>query len=161
MNLGWGLAVVPGLMDPPKGPVSKQKPRREQMQDDITHTCSQGNRRGAEGCLRRACTVESERESNSVHYLDAMIFFTLQQNACYFLRSDKETRDRVCVCVCASAHSEMLISPALTPPTAGLALLFSFLESPGLASSFPSQTPIHAPASPLSIPQIPATITYM
>ena len=37
VNLGWSLAVVPRLMDPPKGPVSKQKPRREQM-PLYTHT---------------------------------------------------------------------------------------------------------------------------
>lgn len=85
MNLGWGLAVVPRLMDPPKGPVSKQKPRREQMQDDITRTCSQGNRQGAEGCFWKACMVESAGESNSVHYLAVIFFFlTLEENARYF-----------------------------------------------------------------------------
>lgn len=51
MNLGWGLAVVPRLMDPPEGPISKKEPRREQMQDHIVFTQSQGDRRGSEEYL--------------------------------------------------------------------------------------------------------------
>lgn len=94
MNLGWGLAVVPRLMDPPKGPVSKQKPRREQMQDDITCTYSQRNRRGAKGCFRRACLHGGVRKGVQFCALPCNDFFTLEQNTRYFLRSDKETRDR-------------------------------------------------------------------
>lgn len=86
MNLGWGLAVVPRLMDPPKGPVSKQKPRREQMQDDITRTCSQGNRQGAKRCFWKACMVESAGESNSVHYLAVIFFFNFGRECTLFLK---------------------------------------------------------------------------
>lgn len=32
MNLGWSLAIVPRLMDPPKGPVSKEKPLEDEVE---------------------------------------------------------------------------------------------------------------------------------
>lgn len=46
MNLGWGLAVIPRLMDPPKGPVSKQEPRREQIEDGVMCAQSRGTGEG-------------------------------------------------------------------------------------------------------------------
>ena len=32
VNLGWSLAVMPKLIDPPKGPVSKRKPLEEEVE---------------------------------------------------------------------------------------------------------------------------------
>ena len=129
VNLGWGLAVVPRLMDPPKRPVPKKKPKREQKQDDM-RTQVQGYRRGAEehlGVLWRACKAESERQSHSVALLcHRFLPWNRRKHTC-LLESDREVRDhgwRWGVCECVHARSEMLKSPPLTPPTVGPALLF-------------------------------------
>ena len=90
VNLGWSLAVVPRLMDPPKGPVSKQKPRKEQMPLH-THTQThkgQGNGGEADGHLEysEGLIGWSQRGPLILGHCLATVFYLGTEESVHFLK---------------------------------------------------------------------------
>lgn len=79
MNLDWSLAGVSRLMHPPKGPVSKQKPRRQDRRPYDIHTVLEESREQQESGGPAGCT---QKGTDSSYYLT--MTFTLKQSSTYF-----------------------------------------------------------------------------